>query len=1168
MGELEILDWLGAELRRLLHPLTDALATEQAFAELLARYGWVVDPTTFSVASVQSALGIASDLEKLTELLTSVTEPSGEPSVEDYTQLVSTSKQLVAAVQAAASSPAPAGLGTAWPEFTADLFEGLVGDYLEAYHARAFALLLLGGVISETSVEVAGASGRVNYVKRALDWDRLGKMISEPGATLKEVYHYNDPQQAFDSELVIALLQRAWSSFQLPVELTAPPASRLDVYYPAGNPLRATVQELHLKLIDSADPETEATFAASIFMLPVPPPTNRTGQPSGALIGPVIAASGGPLPATLLTPLSVDLKGELASDGAVAVELHPGSLQLSVAGGSTINAAAQLRDESPHATMLLGSWLSSRIELVGPEAMLSISGLIASPEVSIELGAAKARGVLDLSSADSFIAKFIGGGEQVVEFPSKLVWSSKTGLSLGGQGSLKLNIPLNLTLSVVEIDTLALGLVVSDGTVGLMAGLSGSLNLGPFVVTIEDIGIKTALEKNETGSAAGFFGDHDFAFGFKPPSGLGAELDAVVIKGGGFLAFDEQQQQYAGVLELAIEDTIQVKAIGLLTTKLPGGQSGFSLLLIITAQFPPIQLGFGFVLTGIGGLAGVNRTMDTEALRSGVRNHTVEAIMFPDDPVANAPQIISDVAVVFPPAEGRYVFGPMLELGWGTPPLITAELGVVLCLPAPVTLAILGEIKLALPEEELALVEIHLSSVGIIEFDKQDLSVDAALHDSQIVGFVLSGEMALRFSWGTTKNFVLSVGGLNPRYQPPPGFPSLQRVALSLGEGENPRITLDGYLAVTANSLQFGALLDIKASAGDFSVHGFMGFDILIITSPFSFIAELAAGVELLHGSSVLMSVQLALTLTGPSPIHAKGKATAHLLFIDVSVPFDHTWGDATHATLPSAEALGPLVQALGEPGNWSASAPPESEQAVTIGSAPAEEGTILVHPFGRITLREKVVPLEIQITKFGSAAPAQWDAFQVGAVTFNGAAQPHAPVQDYFARGQFFDMSDDDKLSKESYELQDSGFSAGSTDMSVGAAASADLGYETRIVDTPPPAGVEPSALPLLPATAGGEYAPSQSVFASAIRFGAGALATPLNSARAKYTVPGSTSAVSVTDVSYVVASTLDLSLRGDVLASATTQVGADLALADHLRAHPEDIGRVQVLPAHEALV
>ena len=64
--------------------------------------------------------------------------------------------------------------------------------------------------------------------------------------------------------------------------------------------------------------------------------------------------------------------------------------------------------------------------------------------------------------------------------------------------------------------------------------------------------------------------------------------------------------------ELKISDMIQVKAIAVITTRLPDGSSGFSMLIIITAQFDVgIQLGLGFTLNGIGGLIGINRAMET-----------------------------------------------------------------------------------------------------------------------------------------------------------------------------------------------------------------------------------------------------------------------------------------------------------------------------------------------------------------------------------------------------------------------------------------------------------------------------------------------------------------------------------------------------------------------------
>ena len=51
---------------------------------------------------------------------------------------------------------------------------------------------------------------------------------------------------------------------------------------------------------------------------------------------------------------------------------------------------------------------------------------------------------------------------------------------------------------------------------------------------------------------------------------------------------------------------------------MPDGSPGFSLLVIITAEFGAgIQLGFGFTLLGVGGLLGLNRTMRLDAADGG-----------------------------------------------------------------------------------------------------------------------------------------------------------------------------------------------------------------------------------------------------------------------------------------------------------------------------------------------------------------------------------------------------------------------------------------------------------------------------------------------------------------------------------------------------------------------
>ena len=192
---------------------------------------------------------------------------------------------------------------------------------------------------------------------------------------------------------------------------------------------------------------------------------------------------------------------------------------------------------------------------------------------------------------------------------------------------------------------------------------------------------------------------------------------------------------------------------------------------------------------------------------------------------------------------------------WGTPTILTLEIGLILELPEPVRLIILGRLQAVLPDEEHALVQVRMDAIGVIDFNKGEVSLDATLYDSRILAFVLTGDMALRANWGAQPNFVLAIGGFNPRFPAPAGFPQLARLALSLGDSDNPRLRFESYLALTSNTVQFGARLDFSYSAAGFTLAGFLGFDALFQFAPFEFIADVGAMVALKRGSSVLMGV-------------------------------------------------------------------------------------------------------------------------------------------------------------------------------------------------------------------------------------------------------------------------------------------------------------------------
>jgi len=666
---------------------------------------------------------------------------------------------------------------------------------------------------------------------------------------------------------------------------------------------------------------------------------------------------------------------------------------------------------------------------------------------------------------------------------------------------------------------------------------------------VDRIGATTTL-----GFTPGNLGPAQLDLAFKPPTGLGILVDAGVVTGGGYISFDPVKGEYAGVLELSLLG-LSIKAIGVLDTKLPDGSAGFSFLIILTFDLPPIQLGFGFTLNGVGGLCGINRTMVLDALDAAMRAHHLDSILFPPDPVADAPQIISDIRMIFPPAAGHYVFGPMLEVGWGTPSLITLEVGVLMELPDPVRIALLGSLHLALPDSDAALIRIQIDIVGTLDFGTDQLAIDGTLYDSYILLFQLSGDMALRLNWGDNPDFAVSMGGFFPGYQPPAGFPALRRMTVSIGDGDIVQLSATSYLAVTTNSFQFGAAVQLYASAAGFTVQGHIGFDALFMFDPFGFDVDFSAGVDVQYQGVTLLGIELDAELAGPTPWHVHGTASFTILFFSIGVTVDHQWGNDTGVSEPAIAVLPQLNTALTATSSWSAQLPGGAEQAVTLRGLPPADTDIVVHPMGSLTVRENVVPLDVPVSKFGNGTPADGSRFSIAGVTLGSSPAVTASVPGLFAPGQFQQLSDSDKISDPAFEPFHCGVQIGDPSVQGGHDGPRTVAMQWRYIPDPAKASILDRFA-----------AVSAEMFSACIQTGAGARSMVKNTGLAKFTEPGMTSILATGPVGYVVTSTDDLSVRSDISpAEGTTHYAASAALASYLAANPQEAGQLQVMPAYE---
>src|SRR4029077_13532715 len=95
----------------------------------------------------------------------------------------------------------------------------------------------------------------------------------------------------------------------------------------------------------------------------------------------------------------------------------------------------------------------------------------------------------------------------------------------------------------------------------------------------------------------------------------------------------------------------------------------------------------------------------------------------------------------------------------------------------------------------------------------------AALFDSRILFITIEGELGVLFAFGDDADFVLSVGGFHPRFNPPPlPCATPRRIDVNIINESYARIRCEGYFAVTTNTLQFGSQSEY-----------FFGFDALSV---------------------------------------------------------------------------------------------------------------------------------------------------------------------------------------------------------------------------------------------------------------------------------------------------------------------------------------------------
>ncbi|MET0180235.1 MAG: DUF6603 domain-containing protein, partial [Novosphingobium sp.] len=655
-------------------------------------------------------------------------------------------------------------------------------------------------------------------------------------------------------------------------------------------------------------------------------------------------------------------------------------------------------------------------------------------------------------------------------------------LPLGGGGLLGINVhEIVLRLAYQKATAPETGRAVALGVL-----ISFSTTLGPVYLRVDRLGLAATVdtmtprdERNLRVVQAGV----DAA----APLGIAIQLDTGPISGGGTIQHDPASGDYVGALVLRLGKRVTLSCIGLASTKDRSGADESSLILIGTVEHLDLQAGF-VTFDGFGVIYAADRRVDVPAVRAALPTGQLRHVLFPADPVKHLPELVSALRTFFPVQRGVHCYGILVKLFFGAGhPLIRADLALLLerdSLADRSRLVVLGRISSALPQDKDAILRLNLDAVGVFDLDTGEMALDAVLYESKVFGrFVLTGAAAFRRTPG--EGFALAVGGFNPRFQPPAGFPVLPRVTIALTAGDNPKLIVEAYFALTSNTVQFGARASLYASAYGFSIEGYVGFDVLIQLWPPHFLAEFRAGVQLKRGSHNLFKVDVRGLLEGPVPLRLAGKATFGILWWDYTIGFDRTLiGGAQSVVTETLDVLAELVARLSSPTSWRVEPLPAAAQIVSVRTLASGATPLLLHPLGRLEVRQGVVPFNVDrdIDRVGAFVPAgNVRRYAITSAGVGGSGVATEPVFDDFPDGQFFDLPDAERLTAPDFVRREAGVAFGldryRTDPA--AAVSSPVAYTEITVGTDG-----------LPVVAPNPQPPPSHVFDRGLRIGAAARA------------------------------------------------------------------------------
>lgn len=895
-----------------------------------------------------------------------------------------------------------------------------------------------------------------------IDWDRFGEVLRR----LLVPQPPGEPNPADDAGVLSAVLLQAWIAYMSVLLAKGFGIDEIEWLYgwdPDPTILDDPAQQISERTLTLALRETglhsetssEGVAAELLLSSAFLPPAHR---------GPAIMLGlGGALeiewgaddvdPATSrpVRPPGTRLRVAAPSGATILLPLPGSQLSFRLDGGPQGPASVlfDLRRPPSDTKIVFPDDTRRRWEI----GSIAFAGGLVAQDLSLELTIGDAALVIDPKPEQGKRAE---PGSELLRGPDRypftfsVGWTASRGVYISGGTALGITVPTPWAkLGGLRVHHVRLELVPPGGPAGRALGvdatISASLDIGScFHATVDRIGARLKVDLSDGA---------DFGADFISPSAIGLLIVSKPVKGGGTLLLDRDRGQYAGAFEVALDLErvgMTLQAIVVYTTQLEGG--GSALLASLSVQDFRWDLGWGFALTGLGGMIGANHGVDLVALRDGLRTGALEHVMFPTDPVRNAGRIFQTLRTVFPIERGSTIAALFFELSWGRD-LALIRLGVLGHWRAGADddqLILLGSVDLVAPLRQLEVLRIKADLLGVVKWtDGIEISVDAQLRDSELLGVALTGSLALRLRRSATDPmFLLSIGGFHPQFPLPPAteVPRLDRLGFRLEKGAV-RISAEVYFAIAACTVQAGMRIDLTARGLGLRVEATVGFDVIVDATTWDYVAEIYGRAALKRGSSTLMGLDIYCRLEGSSPSRFSGKVTFKIWFIKKTISWSEPLRGGDRPQVPLVDAGALLAAELASPRNWNGALPPDGRRLVSIDPVTGDGDGVVVHPLGELGVRQRLLPLGLDLDRIGAARPSGERRFAITRVSGIGDGAPLEDVSDQFAVAQFLELDEAAVLSQPGFEAMPSGVRVRSDAITAGVGRRRPLRYETIVI-------------------------------------------------------------------------------------------------------------------------